>query len=147
MTTPHVLARPALTDLPADVSADRTVSIQDAARLTGVPPHTLRWYERVGLVPDVGRCPTGRRRFTRRNLQWILILRALRSTGMPVAALQELTAHHTAGDPDRPVRLVRTQRVQVLALMSLLLGSLRVLDAVEAQLDEPTDPGPLVPAG
>lgn len=134
MTTPHVLARSTVIDLPAEPSSDGAVSIQDAARLTGVPPHTLRWYERVGLVPDVERCPTGRRRFTRHNLRWILVLRALRATGMPVATLQDLTAHHSAGDADRPLRLVRTHRAQVLALMSQLHRSLSVLDAVESHL-------------
>jgi DNA-binding transcriptional MerR regulator len=159
MTTPHVLARPAparpgpdhpgLVDLPADVLPDRTVTIQDAARLTGVPPHTLRWYERVGLVPHVERCPTGRRRFTRGNLRWIVLLRALRSTGMPVATLQSLTEHHTAGEVDRAVALVRTQRAQVLAVMSQLHRSMHVLDAVESHLHAPAahDTAPLVPAG
>lgn len=150
MTTPHVLARPAptppeLVDLPAEVLPDRTVTIQDAARLTGVPPHTLRWYERVGLVPHVERCPTGRRRFTRRNLRWIVTLRALRSTGMPVATLQSLTEHHTAGETDSAVALVRTQRAQVFAAMSQLHHSLHVLDAVESHLGASAAEGTAAP--
>ncbi len=115
-------------------TADGTVSIQDAARLTGIPPHTLRWYDRVGLVPDIERCSTGRRRFTADNLEWIRILRVLRSTGMPVATLRDLTEHHHDGNPERPAGLVRMHRTQVLALMTMLHRSLELLDSVEDEL-------------
>lgn len=123
-----------MTITPPAPTTDGTVSIQDAARLTGVPSHTLRWYDRVGLVPDVERCPTGRRRFTSRNLRWITTLRVLRGTGMPVATLQELTDHHRHGNVEQLVRVVRLHRAQVLALISMLHRSLRLLDTVESEL-------------
>src|SRR5262245_50491195 len=82
-----------------------TYSMQEAVRLTGVTPHTLRWYERIGLVPGVERRSTGQRRFTAANLRWVALLRMLRATGMPVAKLQELTAHHQEGGAE-PVREV-----------------------------------------
>lgn len=111
-----------------------TVSIQDAARLTGVSPHTLRWYERVGLVRGVDRGPTGRRCYTSDHLRWIVMLRALRATGMPVATLRELTDQFFGGNGAAPVDIVRLHRASVLALMTMLHRGLHVLDHVERAL-------------
>jgi DNA-binding transcriptional MerR regulator len=45
---------------------------------------TLRYYERIGLIDDVDRTPTGQRRFTDSHLEWLGTLKCLRDTGMPV---------------------------------------------------------------
>jgi DNA-binding transcriptional MerR regulator len=136
MTTPHVLARPDPPPAEPREDPDREdgLSTRDAARLTGVPAHTLRWYERVGLLPGVARGSSGRRRFSPANLQWITVLRALRATGMPVAVLQDLTEHHHAERTAQALRIVRVHRAQVLVLIGQLHRHLQVLDAVEAQL-------------
>ena len=39
-------------------------TIEEAARRTGVSTHTLRYYERIGLLEPVGRAPSGHRRYT-----------------------------------------------------------------------------------
>lgn len=134
MTLTPALARPAPT---GGRASGATVGIREAARLSGVSPHTLRWYERVGLVPGIRRCSAGHRCFTHSDLRWIAVLRGLRETGMPVAALQDLTAQHRAGRTDRAVLVVRRHRALVLALIARLQGSLRVLAVIEADLQHP----------
>lgn len=115
-------------------------SMQEAVRLTGVTPHTLRWYERIGLVPGVERHPTGQRRFTAANLRWVILLRMLRATGMPVAKLKELTVHHQRGGTEPVRKVIHAHRAQVLAVLNLLQHSLSVLDVIDKELRRNDDP-------
>ena len=73
-----------------------------AAARTGFSLDTLRYYEKIGLLAPVGRTAGGRRQFTETDVLWLLLLRCLRETGMPIAQMLrfvELTragAHTTA---------------------------------------------------
>lgn len=60
-------------------------TISEVAALTGLTAHTLRWYERIGLMPHIDRSHTGQRRYTNRDLDWLALVGKLRLTGMPVA--------------------------------------------------------------
>jgi DNA-binding transcriptional MerR regulator len=53
-----------------------TWSIGEAAEKCGLSQHTLRWYERIGLLGSIARGGDGRRRFSDSDLDW-LSLRAL----------------------------------------------------------------------
>src|SRR4051794_15523814 len=54
---------------------------------TGFSLDTLRYYERIGLLDGIARTPGGRRTFTDEDLDWLDVLRCLRETGMPIAAM------------------------------------------------------------
>lgn len=60
---------------------------KQAAALSGFSLDTLRYYERIGLLPRIGRTATGRRVFSEVDLKWLELLRCLRDTGMPVAEM------------------------------------------------------------
>ena len=60
-------------------------TISEVVAFTGLTAHTLRWYERIGLMPHVDRSHTGQRRFSNRDLDWLAFVGKLRLTGMPVA--------------------------------------------------------------
>ena len=57
---------------------------RETAEKCGLSMHTLRWYERIGLLDPVARTADGRRRYTDADVDWILLLSRLRATGMPV---------------------------------------------------------------
>ena len=62
-----------------------TLSISDAARVTGLSAHTLRYYERTGLMLDrVSRAESTHRRYTEDDIRWIVLLTKMRGTGMPI---------------------------------------------------------------
>jgi DNA-binding transcriptional MerR regulator len=65
------------------------LSIADAAARSGLSAHTLRYYERAGLLPRITRDQAGRRRFTDEHLEWIRFLTYLRATGMPIRRMKE----------------------------------------------------------
>ena len=61
-----------------------SLSIQQAAAATGLSVHTLRYYERIGLLDPVHREENTHRRFRQEDLLWIGFLLKLRSTGLPI---------------------------------------------------------------
>ena len=66
-----------------------SLSIAATAERTGVSPHTLRYYERIGLIDPVGRDEAGRRVYSDADLLRVDFLRKLRSTGTPITRMQE----------------------------------------------------------
>ena len=80
-----------------------TWSIGEAATKCGLSPHTLRWYERIGLLGTIDRGGDGRRRFSDRDLDWLSVLIKLRATGMPVRDMQRYAelVRSGAGEAER----------------------------------------------
>lgn len=66
---------------------DTQLSIQHVAARTGLSLHTLRYYERIGLLHDVARDTGGRRRYTTADLDWLRFLMRLRQTGMSITEM------------------------------------------------------------
>ena len=61
------------------------LTIQQVAALTQLSEHTLRYYERIGLLDPVNRASSGHRRYSTGDIAWIEFLTRLRTTGMPIA--------------------------------------------------------------
>jgi DNA-binding transcriptional MerR regulator len=62
---------------------------KQAATTSGFSLDTLRYYERIGLLPQIRRTAAGRRVFSEIDLKWLGLLRCLRDTGMPIAEMQQ----------------------------------------------------------
>jgi DNA-binding transcriptional MerR regulator len=67
---------------------EETLTIQEVAARTGLSVHTLRYYERVGLIDSVERRANGHRRYTADDLTRIEFLRCLRTTGMSIQQMR-----------------------------------------------------------
>ncbi len=72
---------------------DEVLTIQQMVQLTGLSAHTLRYYERAGLMQQhVGRNDTnGYRYYTQKDVNWISFIKRLRSTGMPIRDILRYT--------------------------------------------------------
>ena len=105
-------------------------TISEVAAFTGMSAHTLRWYERIGLMPHVDRSNTGQRRFSNRDLDWLSFVGKLRLTGMPVADMVTYAELVRAGDRTQPQRkaLLEATRVDVVKRIAELRDTLTVLD-------------------
>jgi aryl-alcohol dehydrogenase-like predicted oxidoreductase/DNA-binding transcriptional MerR regulator len=106
------------------------LSIHEAAARAGLSEHTLRYYEKIGLIPHVTRAPSGHRRYTDDDLGWIDLLKRLRATGMPVAKMVEFTQLTHAGDDTIADRLaiLKTHRATVMEEINALHEDLDVID-------------------
>lgn len=69
-----------------DVTQPLTVA--QMADVTGVSAHTLRYYERAGLIHAVGRSAGNQRRYSSEDVEWLKFLLRLRATGMPIAQMR-----------------------------------------------------------
>jgi DNA-binding transcriptional MerR regulator len=92
------------------------LTIAEVAGLSGLSAHTLRYYERIGLLDPVARIHGGQRRYDADDLAWLAFLQRLRATGMPIRDMQrfaELRRHGDATIPERRA-LLETHRDDVL---------------------------------
>ncbi|MGV9901873.1 MerR family transcriptional regulator [Streptomyces sp. NPDC003388] len=105
-------------------------TISEVVACTGLTAHTLRWYERIGLMPHVDRSHTGQRRYTNRDLDWLEFVNKLRLTGMPVADMVRYAELVREGESTYAERqeLLESTRRDVLARIAELHDTLAVLD-------------------
>lgn len=107
------------------------VSIAEAARRSGVSVHTLRYYERVGLVVTaIDRTTTGQRRYHRLDLDWITVCTRLRATGMPIKTIRryaELVRDGHGNEQER-LCLMQAHRADVAAKIVEMKDNLRLID-------------------
>jgi DNA-binding transcriptional MerR regulator len=107
------------------------LSIAEAARHTGVTAHTLRYYERAGLVvTTVDRTGGGRRRYRQRDLEWIAFCTKLRATGMPIKTIRRYAELVAAGHGNEQERLalMEAHRADVAARITELQEKLKLID-------------------
>jgi DNA-binding transcriptional MerR regulator len=107
------------------------VSISEAAELTGLSVHTLRYYERAGLMfGAVDRASSTHRRYTEADIGWVLFLTKLRSTAMPIARVRDYVDLVRAGEETFAARLelLRAHREIVIAQLEEMTHSLAAID-------------------
>ena len=103
-----------------DIQKDK-LTIQEVSHVTGLSAHTLRYYERIGLIHPIHREENTRRCYTTDDVGWIDFLLKLRATGMSIKDMQRYAQLQRQGDATLP------ERVE-------MLKSLR--DKVEAHIEE-----------
>ncbi|MER5320372.1 MerR family transcriptional regulator [Streptosporangium roseum] len=106
------------------------ITIQEASRRSGLSAHTLRYYERIGLIHEVDRAPNGHRTYAGPDLDWLDFLIKLRATGMPIADMCRYAELRRRG-PETVAerrRMLETHRERVRAQIAQLTGDLGVLD-------------------
>jgi DNA-binding transcriptional MerR regulator len=107
------------------------VGIAEAARRTGVSVHTLRYYERAGLVvTTVDRTTGGWRRYQEGDLDWITVCTRLRATGMPIKTIRRYAQLVSAGHGNEQERLalMEAHRVEVTAKLAEIQQHLTLID-------------------
>ncbi len=95
-------------------------TIQDVSKKTGLSPHTLRYYEKEGLITGVERSQGGFRRYTDEDLEALGLICCLKNTGMPlqeIARFIELT-HRGEYTLKERVELLREHRENVIQRMA-----------------------------
>jgi len=111
------------------------LSISDAAQATGLSVHTLRYYERAGLMLDpVERAPSSHRRYSEDEIRWVTLLTRLRATGMPIRRIREYADLVRAGEGNEEERLalLEAHRAAVLEQLEVMRAN---LDAIEFKIE------------
>ena len=114
-------------ELPAVLPTELTIA--QVAETAGVSAHTLRYYERIGLV-EVGRDASGHRRYDRDALAQVVFVTRLRMSDMPIRVIRRYVELVRLGEGTEPERLALMQahRASVMRRLQDLQAALAVID-------------------
>ena len=93
-------------------------SIQDVSKKTGLTAHTLRYYEKEGLISGVERSQGGFRQYTDEDLERLGLICCLKNTGMSIQEIARFVTHEGDHTLQERVELLRAHREQVLKRMA-----------------------------
>ena len=104
-------------------------TISEAAEKIGIPPSTIRYYDKEGLLPNIRR-KNGIRIFEDMDLRLMGLLTCLKNTGMPIKRIRDYVELIQQGDASLQERynIIKAQRQFVLAQIELLQYYLEELD-------------------
>ena len=81
------------------------MTIKEVSEKYEISQDTLRYYERVGMIPAVTRTAGGIRNYSEEDLRWVSLAKCMRSAGLPVEAMIEYVRLFQQGDSTIPARL------------------------------------------
>jgi DNA-binding transcriptional MerR regulator len=111
-------------------STERALRIAEAAEASGLSAHTLRYYERTGLLEPVSRNGSGHRRYRAADLERITFLARLRATGMPIREVRRYAELMKAGEATNEERLalLEAHRDNVLTGLEAIVRNLELVE-------------------
>lgn len=80
------------------------MTIKEASEITGISIDNLRYYERIGLIPEVPRTASGIRDYDEMSLHWIDFAMRFKRGGMPLEAIREYIQMAINGEETKPAR-------------------------------------------
>ncbi|MCI8385549.1 MAG: MerR family transcriptional regulator [Acutalibacter sp.] len=106
------------------------MTIKEVSEQYHITQDTLRYYERIGMIPHVTRAPSGHRDYQPADLAWVDLAKCLRGAGLTVEAIVTYVHLYQQGEDTVPARLelLRQQR-------EALLEQRRQIEAALARLD------------
>ncbi|MBD5398072.1 MerR family transcriptional regulator [bacterium] len=107
-----------------------TYTIGQVAKKTGLTTHTLRFYDKEGLLPNVKKNLSGIRYFSDNDLNWIVILECLKSTGLSLKDIKHYIDLYKLGNKSLNERLeiFKIQKKRVKEQISLLKENMKKID-------------------
>lgn len=106
------------------------MTISEVSKKYDLSADTLRYYERIGLIPNVPRNKSGIRDYDEASCQWIELMKCMRAAGVQIEALIEYVALYQQGDETLEARkaLLVEQRRQLMERMADMQASLERLN-------------------
>lgn len=106
------------------------MTIAEVSRKFEISQDTLRYYERIGLIPRVNRNKSGIRDYTEEGCRWVEFIKCMRSAGLPIEILIEYVGLFQQGDETFEARkeLLAEQRKQLIARMEDMQKTLERLN-------------------
>ena len=94
-------------------------SIQEVCNKTGLTAHTLRYYEKEGLLTHVSRSSGGFRQYSDEDMEWLGLICCLKNTGMPLQEIARFVQLAHEGDEtlEERVKLLKDHREKLIARM------------------------------
>lgn len=90
------------------------MNIKEFSAKTGISSHTIRYYEKIGLLRDIPRNVSGHRSFSDTDLVWIEFIKRLKETGMPLDNIRQYADLRAEGDSTSKSRMQLLQEHSVM---------------------------------
>ncbi len=105
------------------------MNVQDFAQQVGISPHTVRYYEKIGLLPDVRRTANGHRDFCEHDIAWMDFILRLKNTGMPLAEILTYSSLRSQGAKtlEQRQQILQTHAQQLATYIQLQQECFRLL--------------------
>lgn len=106
------------------------MTITEVSKKFEISQDTLRYYERIGLIPRVNRNKSGIRDYTEEDCRWVEFIKCMRNSGLPIEALIEYVTLFQQGDETVEVRkeLLTEQRKNIIDKIEDMKKTLQRLD-------------------
>lgn len=106
------------------------MTIAEVSKKFDISQDTLRYYERIGLIPRVNRNRSGIRDYSEEDCRWVEFIKCMRSAGLPIETLIEYVGLFQQGEATFEVRkeLLIEQRKQLIARMEDMQKTLERLN-------------------
>lgn len=116
------------------------MTIAEVSKKYDITQDTLRYYERIGLIPRVNRNKSGIRDFSKEDIRWVEFIKCMRSAGLPVETLMEYVRLTQQGDKTIEARknILMEQRRQLIKRMEDMKETLERLDYKIARYERGT---------
>ena len=116
----------------------KAMTIAEVSRKFGLSADTLRYYERIGLIPAVPRAKNGIRDYDENSCRWIELMKCLQAAGVRIEPLVEYVALFEQGDETADARkaLLEEQRDRLTAHIAQMQQSLDRLSSKIEHDDE-----------
>lgn len=122
------------------------MTIREVSEKYGVSQDTLRYYERIGMIPEVTRTASGIRNYQPEDLGWVELAICMRGAGLPIEALIEYVKLCQKGDATIPARLqlLQEQKVHLEEQKQQLEAAMDKLDYKISRYEEAVKTGKLI---
>lgn len=106
------------------------MTIAEVSKKYDLTQDTLRYYERIGLIPEVNRSKSGIRDYTEEDCRWVEFIKCMRSAGLPIEVLIEYVTLFKQGDKTIKARkeLLIEQRKRLVEKMEDMKKTIERLD-------------------
>lgn len=110
------------------------MTISEVSRKYGLTADTIRYYERIGLIPAVHRNSSGNRDFTDEDCGWVEFIKCMRNAGLSIEALIDYVAMFQKGDST-----IQARKNLLIEQRELLAEKIKNMTETLARLDVKID--------
>ena len=121
------------------------VTIKEVSEKYGISDDTLRYYERIGMIPPVTRTAGGIRNYTDKDQSWIELVLCMRNAGLPIEAIIEYVRLYQLGDSTfgERLQLLKEQREALIEQKKKIDSTLERLNYKIARYEVAVETGKL----
>lgn len=118
------------------MKTEQTFTIKQTAEQTGISEDTIRYYEKIALLPRAERKDNGHRVYRQGDIETLRLISCLKKTGMPLEEMRPFLAVSADADPAEYPELVERLRSHREHIVSQIASLQQVVDFIDMKLEE-----------